>query len=162
MADVQITRDAEQGGWRLVAEQHLSRPIEEVFGFFANAGNLQRITPPWIRFCAVTPAHVTIEQNTQIDYNLRIRGLPMRWRSLISQWDPPHRFVDEQLRGPYRRWHHEHTFESTDDGTLIRDVVHYDLPLRWLIGWLVHPVFVRRDLQKIFSYRQKVLADIFS
>jgi len=99
-----------------------------------------------------------MQQGTLIDYKLRVRGVPMRWRSRISIWDPPKRFVDEQLRGPYRQWIHEHTFESREGGTLVRDFVRYAVPFDWPIhGW-----FVRPDIERIFEFRAEALRKRFT
>lgn len=144
-------------GYRLATELRLAADLDEVFAFFSDAHQLETLTPKFLNFSVLTPKPIDLREGTVIDYKLRVRGVPLRWRSKICQWDPPHRFVDEQLRGPYRRWHHLHTFEAVDNGTLCRDVVDYAV---WG-GPLVHALLVRRDLQKIFAYRTKVLADIF-
>ena len=135
----------------------LPLPPEKLFPFFADAGNLNAITPPWLHFDITTPLPIGMQAGTLIDYKLRVRGLPLRWRTLIREWQPPHRFVDEQLRGPYRQWIHEHTFEPHDGATLARDVVHYAVPM----DFLVHPLFVRRDIERIFAFRQKALGNRF-
>jgi hypothetical protein len=135
-------------------EQWLPRTVGEVFPFFADARNLETITPPWLRFEVLTPAPIELRAGTLIDYRLKIHGVPVRWRTRISVWEPPHRFVDEQLRGPYRAWIHEHTFEARDGGTLSRDVVRYDMFGGKLADWL----FVRRDVERIFDYRRQKLA----
>jgi ligand-binding SRPBCC domain-containing protein len=138
-------------------ELWLPLPPEELFPFFADAANLDAITPPWLNFRIVTPQPIEMRPGTLIDYQIRVRGLPMRWRTLIKEWQPPHRFVDEQLRGPYRRWIHEHTFESCDGGTLARDCVSYAVPL----DWLAHRWFVRPDIERIFQYRAEALRTRF-
>ena len=130
---------------------------EELFPFFADAANLDAITPPWLHFNIVTPKPIEIKTGALIDYKLKVRGLPLRWRTLIRDWEPPHRFVDEQLRGPYRQWIHEHTFEAQDGGTLARDVVRYAV----LFDFIAHPLFVRRDIEKIFAFRQQSLKEKF-
>lgn len=135
----------------------LPLPPEELFRFFADAGNLDAITPPWLHFAIVTPRPIEMRPGTSIDYRLRVHGLPLRWRTLIREWQPPHRFVDEQLRGPYRQWIHEHTFEARDGGTLARDVVRYAVPF----DLIVHPLFVRRDIGRIFAFRQAALRERF-
>ena len=114
--------------YRLQAEIWVPQPREEVFDFFADAFNLEAITPPWLNFSVKTPAPIAMETGTLIDYRLRLHGIPITWRTLISVWEPPFRFVDQQLRGPYRLWHHEHTFEELDGGTLVRDTVDYAVP----------------------------------
>ena len=138
-------------------ELWLPLPPEELFPFFADAANLDTITPPWMHFHIVTPCPIEIGEGTLIDYKLRVRGLPLRWRSLIREWQPPHQFVDEQLRGPFRQWIHTHTFEPRDGGTLVRDVVRYAV----LFDFIAHPLLVRRDLKKIFAFRQEALRQKF-
>lgn len=133
----------------------LPRPIEEVFDFFSDARNLEALTPPTLRFEILTPSPIRMEVGTLIDYKLRLRGIPIRWRSEITAWEPPHRFVDEQIRGPYRLWAHEHTFAERDGGTLTRDVVKYAVHG----GALVNRVFVERDVRKIFEYRTERLLE---
>ena len=137
-------------------EQWFPRPLDEVFAFFADAGNLEAITPPWLGFEILTPRPIAMRPGALIDYRLRLRGLPVRWRTEISLWQPPHRFVDEQRRGPYREWRHEHTFAAVDDGTLVRDHVRYQVPG----GRLVHELFVRRDVARIFDFRRDRLAQL--
>ena len=136
----------------------LPPPPEKVFPFFADAFNLETITPPWLNFNVLTPRPIAMRAGTLIDYRLRVRGLPVRWRTLISAWQPPHRFVDEQVRGPYRQWIHEHTFEPRDGGTLCRDVVKYAVPF----DFIMHPLFVRRDVEQIFTFRAKALKQHFA
>ncbi|MFN7138432.1 MAG: SRPBCC family protein [Limisphaerales bacterium] len=138
-------------------ELWLPRQREEVFNFFSDARNLQAITPEWLHFQIATPEPVKIHDGAVIDYKLRVRGFPMRWRTLISAWEPPVRFVDEQAKGPYRLWIHEHTFEEQDGGTLIKDYVRYAV----FMGWLVVPLFVRRDVEKIFAFRKVRLLERF-
>ena len=138
-------------------ELWLPQPPEKIFPFFADAGNLDAITPPWLNFRIVKPQPFEMRAGALIDYKLRVRGLPLRWRTLIKEWQPPFRFVDEQLRGPYRQWLHTHTFETRDGGTLARDVVHYAVPF----DFVAHRLFVRRDIEKIFSFRQQALREKF-
>jgi ligand-binding SRPBCC domain-containing protein len=143
----------------LIEEQWLAAPRERVFAFFADAGNLDLITPPWMKFEVLTPRPIAMHPGALIDYRLRVRWLPIRWQSEITVWDPPHRFVDVQHRGPYRQWIHEHSFEERDGGTVIRDRVEYAVP-GWLLepliqGWLVTP-----DLRKIFAYRKTRIAEL--
>jgi len=130
---------------------------DEVFGFFSNADNLASLTPPWVRFEILTPAPIEMGVGTLIDYRIRVRGVPMRWRTRIEVWEPPHRFVDVQIRGPYRFWRHEHRFESVADGTMVMDRVEYRAP----VAWLTHRLFVRRDVQRIFAFRESALGELF-
>ena len=138
-------------------ELWLPRPPEEVFRFFGDAGNLNAITPPWLNFRIVTPTPVEMRAGALIDYKLRVRGIPLRWRTRITCWEPPRRFIDEQVRGPYRQWIHEHTFEARDGGTLARDSVRYAVPF----DFLVHRWLVAGDIQRIFAYRTEELRKRF-
>jgi len=144
--------------WVLTAEQWIPHPLEQVFDFFSNAENLEKITPPWLHFRIMTPMPVSMHQGTLIDYRLRMRMIPLRWRTEIHDWNPPFSFVDMQLSGPYRKWVHTHTFEAVDGGTLCKDRVVYRVPL----GRIVHELLVRRDLESIFKYRQEAIRRIFS
>ncbi len=137
--------------------QVLPRRLDEVFPFFADAGNLERITPPWLRFSILTPTPVRMHAGTRLDYRLHVRGVPFSWRSEITAWEPPLRFVDEQRRGPYRLWVHEHSFRAISAGTEVRDEVTYAVPG----GWLVERIVVGPDVRRIFAYRRRALADLF-
>jgi hypothetical protein len=139
--------------FRLEREQVLNLPIQRVFDFFADAGNLEAITPPWLHFQIVTPRPIAMKPGALIEYRLRWRIVPIRWLTEIEVWEPPHRFVDQQLKGPYRLWHHTHTFEPSGGGTRMRDTVRYALPLACL-GTAAHRIKVRRDLEAIFDYRR--------
>jgi ligand-binding SRPBCC domain-containing protein len=139
-------------------ELWLPRPREEIFAFFGDAANLDAITPPWVHFHTVTPAPIEMRPGTLIDHKLRIHGLPIRWRSQITVWEPPTRFVDEQVRGPYRLWRHEHIFVERDGGTLVQDRVQYAVAF----DFLVHKFFVARDVEKIFAHRTETLRRRFS
>ena len=140
------------------SELWLPPPPEELFPFFAEAANLDAITPPWLHFHIVTPPPLVMREGALIDYKLRVRGIPLRWRTRINVWQPPHRFEDEQIRGPYRQWIHEHTFEPRDGGTLARDHVRYAVPLDFLVHrWLVQP-----DIENIFRHRSEALSTRFA
>lgn len=141
---------------QLQAELWVPRTPEDVFPFFAEARNLEAITPPWLRFEVLTPAPIVMQPGTLIDYRIRIHGIPIGWRTEIREWNPPHRFVDVQLRGPYVLWHHTHTFEARDGGTLCRDHVRYWPRGGRLVNWL----FVRRDVERIFAFRQERLREL--
>lgn len=141
----------------LERRQWLPLQLERAFGFFADPGNLARITPPWLGFRILTPLPVTMALGLRLDYRVRVLGIPMRWRSLISVYEPPLVFRDVQLSGPYRRWEHTHRFREVDGGTLVLDRVVYEMPLG-PVGALVHAALVRRRLEQIFDYRQERIA----
>lgn len=138
--------------YELVREQVLPAPPERVFPFFADAHNLERITPGWLGFHVLTPAPIPMAAGTRIDYRLRLAGLPIRWRTVIRAWSPPAGFVDEQERGPYALWRHEHRFEALGGKTLMTDVVRYRLPFGPL-GRLAHALAIRAALAAIFDHR---------
>lgn len=142
---------------RLEREQVVRRPLREVFEFFVRAENLERITPPWLRFRMLTPEPIEMGVGTLIDYRLRLHGLPLRWTSRIELWEEEHRFVDEQLHGPYRFWRHRHEFVPVGGGTCVRDRVEHALP-RGAVGGLLGLPVVRRDLVRIFDYRRDTVA----
>ena len=141
---------------RIHRDVWLPRPREEVFAFFADAANLERLTPPWLHFRILNP-HIVIARGVLIDYRLKIHGVPLRWQSEISRWDPPRTFVDEQRKGPYRRWVHTHTFEEERGGTRVGDSVEFEVPFEWIAGR-----FVMRDVQAIFTFREQALSTIFA
>ena len=141
------------GTYTLRSVTRVARGHEQVFAFFSDAFNLERMTPPWVRFKVITPPPITMRQGLLIDYLLRIHGIPMRWQSEITEWDPPHAFTDVQRRGPYRLWHHRHHFAAEGDGTRVTDEVQYGVPG----GRIIHDMFVRRDVLSIFSYRTQAL-----
>lgn len=144
------------GPYRLTSIFAVSQPIDLVFSFFSDAHNLEKLTPPWLKFRVLTPAPITIERGTTIDYRLRIHGLPIRWTSEINIWEPPHRFADRQLRGPYRRWDHEHTFSENGERTLVGDRVDFEVPGGRLPGRLASA-----DVRRIFAYRRDRLSELF-
>jgi ligand-binding SRPBCC domain-containing protein len=139
------------------SSQSLRAPLDEVFAFFADPGNLERITPPWVAFRIKTPLPIEMRAGALIDYRLRIKGIPTAWRTEITEWDPPYRFVDTQLKGPYRRWVHTHTFAEAGDTTRIEDHISYAVPG----GALIARWFVRRDVERIFEFRSRVLTKLF-
>lgn len=142
---------------RFDGEVWVPAPPADVFEFFSDASNLEALTPPWLKFRLVTPQPIQIARGTIIDYRLRVHGVPMRWRSEITEWDPPRRFVDTQRRGPYRSWVHTHTFAAARGGTTVSDTVDFEVPFGALTSW-----FVRRDVNTIFDYRRHALLDVFT
>jgi len=139
------------------ATTRVPRPLAEVFAFFTDAANLEKLTPPWLRFEILTPPPIEMRPGTLIDYRIHLRFIPLRWRTRITAWEPPHRFADEQIKGPYRLWLHEHTFEVDGDATICGDYVRYAVPF----GALANRLMVARDVRKIFAYREKRLKEIF-
>jgi hypothetical protein len=142
----------------LHAELALGRSPEAVFPFFADPRNLEAITPPWLHFEVLDSSTPEIREGTLIRYRLRLHGVPLRWCSRISLWEPPWRFVDEQVEGPYRLWRHQHTFEPRNGGTLASDWVEYAA----LGGTLVRRLLIEPDLKRIFDYRSEALRRIFA
>ncbi|MFN0118071.1 MAG: SRPBCC family protein [Elusimicrobiota bacterium] len=140
--------------------QLIKKSLPDVFSFFENPANLAKITPPELGFKILTPTPIQMGKGSLIDYTVCVMRFPIRWTSLISEYEPPHKFVDVQLKGPYSFWHHTHLFEEHPEGTLIKDIVHYCLPFG-LVGNLLHGLFVKRQLHGIFAYREKVISDFF-
>jgi ligand-binding SRPBCC domain-containing protein len=136
----------------------LPKPREQVFAFFANPRNLDRLTPPWLRFEILTEDPIEMRAGTLLDYKLRIHGVPIHWQSEITVWEPPLRFVDRQTRGPYRSWLHTHAFLSHQGGTIVEDSVKY-VPSG---GSIIQRFLVAPDLQRIFSYRHEMLQQLFN
>ena len=139
------------------SQRTLERPITEVFEFFSNAHNLAMITPPSMHLEILTPAPIEMFAGTRIDYRFKLYGIPVRWQTEITEWNPPYEFADEQRRGPYRLWRHTHTFDETAEGVIVGDSVEYAV---WGDG-LTNKLFVRPDIEKIFAYRSKQLNEIF-
>lgn len=158
VSGIEIVSVAE--GWRLSCEQRVRQPLPEVFPFYANARNLERLTPSFLRFRIRRISSEPLASGTLIDYSLRLHHLPIRWRSRIETWDPPRRFVDRQVRGPFRTWRHTHDFRSDGGGTAITDVVLFDVHCRRLLpalvrGWLLS------DLRAIFEHRRRAVERLF-
>ena len=141
-------------------KQCINKPLDVVFEFFSKPENLEMITPESLSFNILTPTPIKMEKGSLIDYTIRLFGIPIHWRTLISDYEPPFRFVDQQIKGPYTFWHHTHTFQQVDGGVEIIDKVKYSLPMGWL-GTLVHSIWVRKDLEKIFEHRKTVIQDYF-
>lgn len=146
----------------LEREQIIPRSQSETFDFFSDAFNLERITPPFLRFRILTPAPIEMKSGALIEYQLALFGIPFRWKTIIEEWRPETHFVDQQLKGPYALWHHTHTFEETEPGkTIMKDIVRYRIPFGPL-GRLAHVLFVRRMLDRIFDYRAQATAKLLS
>lgn len=142
--------------YSLVRELWLPKPLPFVFKFFERPENLSLLTPKNLSFAVRTPSPVPMHKDARISYGIRVLGQPLDWVSRITVYDPPYRFVDEQETGPYSYWHHEHSFQVKDNGTLVRDEVQYSISYGWM-GRLAHVLFVRRELNHIFDYRAKTL-----
>ncbi len=147
------------GYYELFSSLCLNEDIDKVFEFFADAHNLNLITPSWLHFQITSSTQIEMSVGATIEYSLRLHGVPVRWTSEIPVWDPPSKFVDKQIRGPYSEWWHEHIFSRLDDShTIVNDRVLYKVPF----GRIVHPLFVKKDLLKIFNFRCQVLKEIFN
>ena len=143
----------------LTQETIINRPIEEVFNFFSKAENLNLITPEELKFKMHTPSPVLMQKGTLIDYTIKVSGIPFKWRTEITAWDPPFRFIDEQKKGPYNTWIHEHTFESLGpDKTKMTDHVQFLSP-GWILEPLIHHLFINKKVQGIFRFRNSKLAE---
>ena len=138
---------------RIERSQFVPLSVEDTFAFFADASNLEALTPPWLRFRILTARPIQMEKGATIEYVLTTHRLPIRWRTEIIEWEPGRRFIDRQVDGPFRLWEHTHTFEERHDGTLIRDTVLYRMPYGTL-GAIAHRILVERDLERIFDYRR--------
>ena len=141
-------------------KQYINKSLDVVFEFFSKPENLEMITPKSLSFNILTPIPIRMEKGSLIDYTIRLFGIPIHWRTLISDYEPPFRFVDQQIKGPYTFWHHTHTFQQVDGGVEIIDKVKYSLTMGWL-GTLVHSIWVRKDLEKIFEHRKTVIQNYF-
>jgi len=142
--------------YTLERTQYIPRPREEVFSFFADAGNLQAITPGFLHFRILTPQPIAMQAGVLIEYQIKLLGIPLSWQTRIDEFEPPRRFVDTQIRGPYKLWHHTHEFEPVPGGTQMTDRVRYQLYLG-PIGWTAHALWVGRTLERIFDYRMQTI-----
>ena len=144
--------------YRLQTQLWLPQPQEEIFNFFSDPSNLDRLTPPWLHFEILTPKSVEMNAGTLLDYRLRLHGIPLRWQTEILVWEPPNRFIDRQIKGPYRQWVHEHNFSAHQGGTLVGDSVIYAVPG----GRIVQKLWVAPDLDRVFGYRHRILKQLFN
>lgn len=147
--------------YTLVRDQLIRRPLDEVFPFFADAANLQKITPSWLNFKILTPMPLEMRSGALLDYQISLFGVPLKWRTRIEEFTPGVRFVDTQLRGPYRVWHHTHEFTAVPEGTQMRDTVRYEMPFGPL-GTVTHALMVQGMLRKIFDHRYAVIEREFA
>jgi len=147
--------------YTLQRELLVPNELPEVFDFFSRAENLERLTPPWMRFRILTPPPIMMRQGTTIAYALRVHGIPIRWLTEIEEWNPPFEFVDNQAKGPYKLWRHTHRFSAVSGGTLVTDLVEYALPFG-AVGRLIHRLQVARDLGRIFDYRSQRVLELLS
>lgn len=158
--EANLLRNGAMRKYVLECEMIVKRSLDEVFQFFENPGNLARITPGWLSFEVRSAEPITMRKGAEIEYNIKWLGLPMYWKTLITDYEPPLRFVDEQAKGPYALWRHRHTFEAVPKGVKVGDHVEYALPLG-VLGQAAHLIMVRRQLEGIFRYRQQKLKEIF-
>jgi ligand-binding SRPBCC domain-containing protein len=146
--------------YRLERATFIPKPKAEVFRFFSDAHNLERITPAFLRFHILTPGPIEMKAGTLIEYQLRLHGIPVRWKTRIAEFVPDDYFVDVQLSGPYRSWRHRHDFMEAPGGTEMRDHVEYEMPFG-VVGTIVHQFFVRRSVNNIFDHRNATIAQYF-
>ena len=146
--------------WQFEQSQIIPRPRSEVFAFFADARNLEKLTPDFLGFKILNPGPIEMAPGAIIDYSIRLYGVPMKWKTRIEAFEPEDRFVDLQLKGPYRFWRHLHEFEEVEQGTRMRDRVDYELPLGPL-GTVARALFVRRSLERIFRHRRRAVGELF-
>jgi hypothetical protein len=161
MNDPMENRDAKGPVYRLERVQRIPRGRDEVFAFFADAANLQAVTPPFLHFRILSPLPIEMRRGARIEYSLALFGIPFGWRTAITRWEPGVCFVDEQASGPYAFWRHVHTFRDCGDATEMTDTVEYSLPFG-PIGEIARWLFVRRTLERIFDFRQATIASRFA
>jgi ligand-binding SRPBCC domain-containing protein len=147
--------------YNLRREVFIPAPIDEVFEFFSDPANLAQITPKSVGFRDLTPDARPMRPGMRVTHEIKWFGIPQRWETLIEEYDPPHGFLDTQVRGPYKCWHHRHTFEETAEGTLMRDELRYELPFGPL-GAVTHWLIVKRQLNRIFDYRGRKIMELFA
>ena len=147
--------------YELNKTQFINQPIDIVFNFFSKPENLALITPSKLAFKILTPTPIMITKGTLIDYTIRLMKFSVHWRTLITKYNPPHEFVDEQIKGPYKFWHHTHTFKVIDSGVEISDTVTYSIPMG-ILGQVLHQIWIKKELEKIFDYRKMVIDRLFT
>jgi hypothetical protein len=139
---------------------HIDKPLQEVFTFFSKAENLNLLTPPQIQFKILTPLPITMFPGQLIQYRIKLFGIPFYWKTEICEWNPPHKFADKQLKGPYTTWHQQHKFEEIDGKTKMTDIITYESK-GWILAPFLHWLFVDKNVKGIFAYREKQLNEIF-
>lgn len=144
----------------LIKETIIDRPLNEVFDFFSKAENLNEITPADMQFKILTPLPINIHKGTLIDYRIKVNGIPFKWRTEITSWNPPYQFIDTQVKGPYSIWIHEHIFEERDGKTYMKDIVKFKSP-GWILEPIIHTLFIEKKVKAIFNYREEQLLRIF-
>lgn len=147
--------------FKLTRTQEINASLQEVFAFFEKPENLEKITPPQLNFKIITPSPIQMKQGALIDYLIKMHGLPLKWRTLITHYNPPHEFIDKQINGPYALWEHTHRFTEVGNKTRIEDEVLYALPFG-ILGQLAHALWVKRQLNQIFNHRQEVIKKFFT
>jgi hypothetical protein len=140
--------------------QRVAAPLDDVFAFFSDPANLESLTPPWLGFRILGASDAPVRLGTRIRYRLRLNGLPLRWESVIAEYEPGRMFADEQVRGPYRYWYHRHLFRAVSGGVEIEDAVDYELPFG-ILGRVAHAAVVRRQLRRIFEFRRVRMRELF-
>lgn len=145
--------------YEIKVKQKLNSNIENVFNFFSKPINLAKITPKRLGFRIITPLPIEMKSGTIIDYYIKIFSLPIRWRTIITNYEYPSQFIDQQLKGPYSFWHHTHTFEETENGTIIKDQIRYVVPFG-LLGRILNYLWIKRDLKNIFEYRKEKIKEL--
>lgn len=138
----------------------IEQPLDTVFAFFSKAKNLEKVTPPKLRFKILTPLPINMHRGTLIDYQIRLLAVPFKWQTKITLWEPPFRFQDVQLKGPYKKWKHTHLFEAVDGGTQMTDEVVYQIPFAPLSP-ILHTMFIKGQIESIFAYRKEQLDTLF-
>jgi ligand-binding SRPBCC domain-containing protein len=146
--------------FKFTSRHEINKPLKDIFGFFSKAENLERLTPSWLNFKILTPLPIEMKTGTLIDYQITLYGIPLKWKTEITKWDPPTCFVDTQLKGPYSVWIHEHKFEEQNGKTIMTDTVDYDIPAG-IFKTLVNKMFVSRQIHSIFEYRRKIINSYF-
>jgi len=147
--------------YSLKRKQFIKLPIEKVFDFFSKPENLEKITPSSLSFKIITPIPIDMSKGALIDYTIKLFFYPVHWRTIISDYNPPYSFIDQQIKGPYKFWHHSHEFKEVNDGVEIIDNVKYSVPFG-VVGRLAHKIWIRNELNKIFDYRMKIINDLIN